>query len=237
MDEPASHGYVTYRVRPRSDVGAGEVIHNTASIYFDFNVPVRTNDATTLIQGPITILPQTLLGFFGTRNSETVRLNWRVTQGRDIRGYEVERSSDGVTFTSVGSLIASAGTTDFSFTDNVSSFAGQSLVYRLKILGTDGHNIFSQVLRFASNENRKDLEVYPNPVRSAASVSLFATASESVTLQVVDAAGSVLKQWHYSAAVGRNTVPLVSLKGIPAGLYFVRVISTGETKTKTFTVL
>ena len=45
-NEPMSHGYVSYRISPRSGVADGAVINNTAGIYFDYNPAVITN--TTL---------------------------------------------------------------------------------------------------------------------------------------------------------------------------------------------
>jgi hypothetical protein len=48
-DEPNSHGYITFKIKPKSDVMIGDVISGTASIYFDFNPPIITNTATTTI--------------------------------------------------------------------------------------------------------------------------------------------------------------------------------------------
>lgn len=48
-NEPASHGYITYRVKAKNDLAIGDIISNTASIYFDFNAPVRTNTQKTLV--------------------------------------------------------------------------------------------------------------------------------------------------------------------------------------------
>lgn len=45
-NEPASHGFVIYRIQPLSGLAQGTEITNSASIYFDFNPPVLTN--TTL---------------------------------------------------------------------------------------------------------------------------------------------------------------------------------------------
>ncbi|MBP6333923.1 MAG: T9SS type A sorting domain-containing protein [Bacteroidia bacterium] len=42
-NEPASHGYVTYRISPVSGVPDGTVLNNTAGIYFDYNPAVITN--------------------------------------------------------------------------------------------------------------------------------------------------------------------------------------------------
>jgi uncharacterized repeat protein (TIGR01451 family) len=47
-NEPASHGFVTYRIKPKADiVEVGDVVNSTAGIFFDFNEPVITNTATT----------------------------------------------------------------------------------------------------------------------------------------------------------------------------------------------
>ncbi len=40
--EPASHGFASFRIRPRLPVPVGTVIENTANIFFDFNPPVIT---------------------------------------------------------------------------------------------------------------------------------------------------------------------------------------------------
>ncbi len=48
-NEPLSHGYVTYTVRPLNNLMLQTVIPNTANIYFDFNPPVITNTITSLI--------------------------------------------------------------------------------------------------------------------------------------------------------------------------------------------
>lgn len=43
VDEPGSHGFVQFRISPRSDVPLETDILNKAAIYFDFNDPVITN--------------------------------------------------------------------------------------------------------------------------------------------------------------------------------------------------
>lgn len=47
-DEPGSHGFVKYEVRPRQNLPNGTPLRNTAHIFFDFNAPVTTNTTETL---------------------------------------------------------------------------------------------------------------------------------------------------------------------------------------------
>lgn len=43
-NEPASHGFFTFNIAQKPDLPDGTEIRNIASIYFDFNEPVRTNE-------------------------------------------------------------------------------------------------------------------------------------------------------------------------------------------------
>lgn len=53
-NEPASHGFIRYKIKPRSSLTRGQKIQNTANIYFDFNLPVRTNThETTILASPL----------------------------------------------------------------------------------------------------------------------------------------------------------------------------------------
>jgi len=45
--EPASHGFVTYRIEPKADIDEGDLVNSSANIFFDFNEPVTTNTAVT----------------------------------------------------------------------------------------------------------------------------------------------------------------------------------------------
>nr|HPI05876.1 hypothetical protein [Saprospiraceae bacterium] len=44
INEATSHGFVKYAIRQKADNPDGEVIRNRAGIYFDFNLPVMTNE-------------------------------------------------------------------------------------------------------------------------------------------------------------------------------------------------
>jgi uncharacterized repeat protein (TIGR01451 family) len=48
-NQAASHGFVTYRIKPKADiVEVGDMVNSTAGIFFDFNAPVITNTASTV---------------------------------------------------------------------------------------------------------------------------------------------------------------------------------------------
>ena len=55
INEPASHGFIRYRIKVLPGTNAGSLIENTAYIYFDLNDPITTNTVTTIISTPSSI--------------------------------------------------------------------------------------------------------------------------------------------------------------------------------------
>ncbi|MBP7713944.1 MAG: T9SS type A sorting domain-containing protein [Bacteroidota bacterium] len=52
VNEPLSHGFIHYRIKPKTSLVLNDNIQNNAAIYFDFNNPVITNTATTPVVLP-----------------------------------------------------------------------------------------------------------------------------------------------------------------------------------------
>ena len=63
VNEPRSHGFVGFRIRPRLPLLPGEEISNIANIYFDFNPPVITEPSVLTVASPgVLVAPRVLLG-------------------------------------------------------------------------------------------------------------------------------------------------------------------------------
>ncbi|MEO8150329.1 MAG: T9SS type A sorting domain-containing protein [Bacteroidia bacterium] len=77
INEPASHGFVSYRVKPLSTTPAGTIIENKADIFFDYNVPVATNTVQTPVVNPNGIQNQTrnnLFDIYPNPATETINI-------------------------------------------------------------------------------------------------------------------------------------------------------------------
>lgn len=54
-DQEASNGFVRYEITPLPGFELGDLIENTAYIYFDFNAPIITNTVITTFQEPLDV--------------------------------------------------------------------------------------------------------------------------------------------------------------------------------------
>jgi len=52
-NEPRSHGFIAYRIKPKNNLLVGDTIKNSASIYFDYNLPVQTNRQATVVMNNV----------------------------------------------------------------------------------------------------------------------------------------------------------------------------------------
>ncbi|WP_458626158.1 T9SS type A sorting domain-containing protein [Winogradskyella sp. PC D3.3] len=59
-DEPNSHGFVYYKIKPLAGYEIGDIVPNTASIVFDFNAPVITNTFNTEFVAPLSLTENSL---------------------------------------------------------------------------------------------------------------------------------------------------------------------------------
>lgn len=63
VNEPGSHGFVSFRIRPVLPLAAGAQISNRANIFFDFNAPVITDPSVlTVPTPPVLLSPRAYLG-------------------------------------------------------------------------------------------------------------------------------------------------------------------------------
>lgn len=46
-NEPASHGWMVYKIKPVSNFAVGDIASSNSNIYFDYNPPILTNTVTT----------------------------------------------------------------------------------------------------------------------------------------------------------------------------------------------
>ena len=74
INEPRSHGFVGFRIRPRLPLLPGNEIENIANIYFDFNPPIITEPSVLTVPLPgVLVAPRVMLG--GPYVQATQRMN------------------------------------------------------------------------------------------------------------------------------------------------------------------
>lgn len=164
---------------------------------------------------------------YGKNNG--VQVEWSNLTERDIIHYQVERSTNGVDFSTVDQQLPKSNRDDkASYTFFDATPANGANYYRIRVSEIDGKTIYSKILRVEIGTTKAaGFAVYPNPVTGKQfTVSLAGLRQGTYTLQVLNSAGQRI----YSANinnVGSGVTQMVELPGsVQTGVYMAVV--TGD---------
>ncbi|MEO1032632.1 MAG: T9SS type A sorting domain-containing protein [Bacteroidota bacterium] len=96
-NEPESHGYIAFKIKPKPSIQIGDIISGVADIYFDFNPPIITNAVNTEIVEPLSVDDQDLqtIKLYPNPAKDRLRIASRVSiEGLrivDMNGRELNR--------------------------------------------------------------------------------------------------------------------------------------------------
>jgi Glycine rich protein/Secretion system C-terminal sorting domain/Bacterial Ig domain len=189
---------------------------------YDFTLTVK-NSSTGCVSVAVpfnlvvtTALPLTLTSFTAQKQNGNVLLNWQTTHEVNTSHFNIQRSTEGAAFTTVGIKNATDNNINtYNYTDiltpDVLSFT--SLYYRLQMTDKDGNYTYSNIISVTIDRRSNVVIIYPNPAQNYIHVS-----GVIKYLQVFDAGGK--KLYETTIATGSLDIDISSLS---RGIYFVHL--------------
>lgn len=181
-------------------------------------LPVSSFSTFYLHGGNNFILPLTLLEFTGHRNGPIVSLSWKTENEQNSSHFELQRSIDGIGFSSLGTITAfnSSGAHAYSF-DDLHPLKAVSF-YRLKQVDRDGRISFSRVIRITMNDGSDALRVWPNPVKEELFIEYTGTRG-MVQIRIFDSKGALMR----SASTRSSANMLINVQSLATGMYWIEL--------------
>lgn len=168
------------------------------------------------------ILPVSLTTFTAEKNGSGVQLAWQTVNERETNAFEIERSADGVNFTSIGTVTASGNSSsvrNYAFTD---AQPLQSVnFYRLKIVNSDRSVNYSRIVTVRFGNAAITLQAFPNPVKNSLNLQ-FTLPAGQVRVQVLDVSGRIVKAIELRST-GTSLTTSIDMSGYRPGAYIIRV--------------
>jgi lipoprotein signal peptidase len=176
------------------------------------------------------LLPVDILQFSGELQGALVNLHWVTTSEINVSKYAVERSIDGINFTSVATLPAKLSTTNgYNFIDGLQNINSKNIYYRLQMIDADGKYKFSAVLKITTtNQINKVVSVSPNPVTDKMNVSISSAIAGTGSLRLINNSGQVVFQQNERLIKGENLIMINKLQYLTAGIYTLQVVIGNE---------
>jgi hypothetical protein len=156
------------------------------------------------------LVPVRLVSFTANETDGYVKLNWNVEAELNLERYEVERSKDGISFSSITTV--APGRASYGFTDNVNGIDADNFYYRIKMIDIDGKISYSNIL--AVQTTAKSITISPNP--AADYIRINGTVRKGM-VSITNASGIRVLTTNTN-----NTATGIDISMLPAGVYFVR---------------
>lgn len=182
------------------------------------------------IQNDIT-LPVELVEFKAEKLNEDVLLLWKTASEKNSNYFMVERSADGIHFTTTVGTIKAAG-----FSHELLSYQlidenplnGKNY-YRLKQVDFDGSVHYSEIVlvTFSAISNQQQAAVsnlYPNPAKEFLYFDFRTPTDETIQIKIIDDLGRVLIDTKKDVKAGANTIE-TDMRTLANGIYVLKVIS------------
>ncbi len=180
-------------------------------------------------------LPMELSSFTAHKDGNDVVLNWSTASEFNNDKFEIEVAEeplplDNDNFKRIGTVFGNGTTTtnqNYTFTDFTPLKSGHRY-YRLKQFDLDGTFTYTD-LRVVDFEINNQVTVFPNPFENEINVWNLREDMQLTNIQVMNSIGQIV----YDSYNIQNTEQLlINMEDdIPAGMYFLRLISNEETQT------
>lgn len=168
-----------------------------------------------VVQTSLIVLPVRIVSFTGKLNADkSASLYWNVAEQLNVQKYVVEKSTDRISFTDIGTVQANT-LSGASYTFRDPAAGSGTIYYRIRSVDVDERTSHSDILTLNVKDD-KSVFIYPNPVTNSFTLQTTAAyINESATL--LDANGRVIKTVKVT-----GTLQTVNMEGLAKGLYLLR---------------
>lgn len=175
----------------------------------------------------LTPLPVAITSLQAAQKSTGIQLDWLAYNEQNIEQYEVERSSNGTSFSSIGQVPATGNgrlTARYSYTDAV-PLTGTNY-YRIRVVEKGGEVNFTGIIRIQQHAGKSGVTVYPNPVQgNRMTLELNQVNKGRYALSLFNDVGKLIFQNEINHPGGSATQTIELPRALPAGIYRLRAIS------------
>lgn len=187
---------------------------------------INYNASDITLQVNSITLPLTIVYAGVYRQNSGIQVDWKTANEINVKDYKVERSTDGVYFSSIGIVNAQgAGANSYNWFDG--SPANGNNYYRIRANDIDGKFMYSQILLINTRGNK--VSIYPNPIKRGEMLLLNMQDATAAKIEIINTAGQLL---YSKAAQLTGTISISVPSSWPAGQYFLRVISGNKVEMK-----
>lgn len=207
------------------EFSAGEAMTTELAITPNGSQAIMIYQSTNIYAKSLNIfgtLPIKLISINASLYEKTgATINWKTSEYANSAYYNIQRSYDGQSFTTIGTVNAKGSVVnDYIYYDYnaFTSSNAKTVFYKLKMVDKDGSAVYSKIVSVSSNAKSISAIIYPVPAVNYIIIKTNGAQYINSTATIYDNAGRLLKTIVISSAE-QNT----DVSKMPAGMYYIKL--------------
>lgn len=179
--------------------------------------------------GNCSVLSAKIINFTGNVSNGKNMLQWNVIDDNEFSQYEVEKSVDGIDFSTIGIERNENYTNanNYSFTDPENT--ANVNYYRLKLISANNEAIsYSKTIMLYNKTTLFKISTI-NPFSNNLKVNVFLPDQGEVNMNLFDMYGKRLAQKRLQLGIGNSEVIFDNISNLPSGMYILSAFHNGLT--------
>lgn len=213
------NAFTTYSV---SDIDANEY-------------PVNSLTTSSPLALSNSVLPVTFTKYDVTCNDKGALLTWATASEQNSSKFEIQRSLNGIDWTSIDNVAAAGNSTDQRNYQYLDLYGGTAF-YRIRQVDIDGRFVYTAVKRTECQKSQYDVALYPVPAKDNLNVVIRSEINTRTEIQILDINGRSLRRVAVQINKGNNNIQL-SVGNLPAGQYMLVGSDPSIQINKKFTII
>ncbi len=205
----------------------GQLYYNRGGVTLVNNTSYTGGLPSSATIGAI-ILPVNWLSFDVVKQGSDGLLNWAVANEDANHHYELQRSTNNTSFTTIATVNKSTnGSTAYNYIDaGINNLSASVLYYRIKQVDINGRISYSDTRTLRLDIKGGQINIFPNPVKDGFYVNIPFTNPDSrkVKLNLISSNGQLISSKQITTAQASNYYFDIKDKNLAAGNYNLQII-------------
>ena len=177
--------------------------------------------------------PVSLSSFEAGLSNNTTKLKWKTECYLTYANFQIQKSSNAVTFTTLNSFIADRLRCQqpFEFIDSA-DYNSNIVYYRINAGDIDGHFYHSKIIKVSQKQTNFELiSVHPTVIKSKTTLIFSSPYDGNIKINLTNPLGILVKQYNYQVNKGVQNF-ILDLSAISKGNYWITSVdSKGKQRT------
>jgi uncharacterized repeat protein (TIGR01451 family) len=170
------------------------------------------------------LLPITLLDFVATKLNKLVSLKWKTGTSSNENYFDVEHSSNGISFSAIGRVNSSnISNREYSFMD--AALRTNTNWYRLRMVDLNGVVSYSNIRKITfEDKGNLTIDLFPNPAKNKNVNVNIQNNYKHLSVSIKNSIGALINNQHFE---NNNHNIILNTTNLATGIYFIETIVDG----------